>query len=264
MARKIIDTHVHVFPDKVAQRATDNVGSYYGIDMECNGTVSMLLEKARPLNVEYFIISSAAMKPENVVNGNNRILEEAAQNSKFIPLCSIHPLGENMEDELFRIKQSKAKGLKLHPDFQHFDIDMPEMIPLYKVAAELNLPILFHVGDENSDASSPTRLYNVINKVPNLKAIAAHMGGYCAWDESEEVLYGTNIYMDTSDALPILSEERVLEQIRKHGVDKIMFGSDYPLRSTYEAYKLFDKLPLAEEEKEKIYYLNAKQLFDLD
>ncbi|HBL84751.1 MAG: hypothetical protein A2Y17_01825 [Clostridiales bacterium GWF2_38_85] len=264
MSRKIIDTHVHVFPDKVAQRATDTVGNYYGINMECNGTVNMLLEKAKIIDVKYFIISSAALKPENVASGNNRILEEAKLNPKFIPLCSIHPLGENMEAELVRIKAEGAKGLKLHPDFQHFNIDMPEMLPLYKIAAELGLPILFHVGDENTDASSPTRLYNVINKVPELTVIAAHMGGYRAWGEAEKVLYGTNVYMDTSDALPLLSEEHVLNQIRCHGVDRIMFGSDYPLRSTYEAFILFDRLALNEEEKNKIYYANAKHLFNLE
>ena len=34
MSRKIIDVHVHVFPDNVAQRATDNIGKYYNIKME--------------------------------------------------------------------------------------------------------------------------------------------------------------------------------------------------------------------------------------
>ena len=263
MTRRIIDTHSHVFPDKIALRASDNVGNYYGIPMECDGTISMLLEGAKTLNVSYFIISSAALKPENVVTGNDYILSQAKHNPKFVPLCSVHPLQQSHEAELERVKKAGAKGLKLHPDFQHFKIDDPGMIPVYKAAAALELPILFHVGDENSDASSPTRLYRGVEKVPELKVIAAHMGGYQAWDEAEKVLYGTDVYLDTSDALLTLSPERVVTQIRTHGVDKIMFGSDYPLKSTDSAFNAFDKLPLSEEEKEKIYFLNAARFYNL-
>lgn len=262
MVRKIIDTHAHVFPDKIAYRASDNVGNYYGLPMECDGTVSMLLEGAKNLDA-IFVISSAALKPENVITGNNYILELARENSKFIPLCSVHPKQDGIESELERVKKAGAKGLKLHPDFQYFNLDDPKMISVYQTAATLDLSVLFHVGDENSDASSPTRLYKVMEKVPELRAIAAHMGGYLAWDEAERVLYGTGVYFDTSDALLSLSPERVVKQIRKHGADKIMFGSDYPLKSTHIAFEAFDVLPLTEEEKEKIYFKNAAKFYDI-
>lgn len=261
--QKIIDTHTHIFPDKIAQRASDNVGNYYNLRMECDGTVNMLLDGGNGINVEYFVVSSAALKPENVIAGNNYLLDSAKENKRFIPLCSIHPLFEEPERELERIKHKGAKGLKLHPDFQHFNIDDPNMIEVYKTAASLDLPILFHVGDENTDSSSPARLYKALDKVPHLKAIAAHMGGYLVWDEAEDILYGTDIYFDTSDVLLVLSPEKVTSQIRKHGADKILFGSDYPLRSTYTAFKTFETLDLTDEEKKMIYYSNALRFFDL-
>ncbi|HBR32419.1 MAG TPA: amidohydrolase, partial [Clostridiales bacterium] len=133
----------------------------------------------------------------------------------------------------------------------------------YRTCAELELPILFHVGDQNSDISSPTRLYNVINRLPELTVIAAHMCGYQAWDEAEQVLIGTPVYTETSDALIGLAPERVYRMIKKHGADKVMFGSDYPLRLTGSAYDELDKLPLTEEEKQKIFYSTAKKVFGL-
>ena len=51
--------------------------------------------------------------------------------------------------------------------------------------------------------------------------------------------------------------------IEKHGADRIMFGSDYPLRLSVSAYKALETLPLTEEEKEKIYSGTAKKVFDL-
>lgn len=263
MTRKITDVHVHIFPDSVAQRATDNIGKYYNIEMECNGTVSMLLEKAEGLNIEHFCISSAATNPDHVRKGNDLVLNKAKENGVFVPLCSIHPKAPDMEQELHYIKENGGKGLKLHADFQKFVIDEPDMIPLYRVAAKLSLPILFHIGDENTDNTSPRRLYSIMEKVPELKVIAAHMGGYMAWDEAEDVLYGTPAYFDTSDALICLPPDRVIAQIRRHGADRIMFGSDYPLRSTRTAFELFDRLELTEEEKDRIYTGTAAELFSL-
>ncbi|HPE95199.1 MAG TPA: amidohydrolase family protein, partial [Bacillota bacterium] len=229
--------------------------------MECNGTVSMLLDSAAGLDVEYFCISSAATNPLHVRKGNDTILSLARDNKRFIPLCSFHPDATDTEKELEYIKENGAKGIKLHADFQKFVIDRPDIIHYYRLAAQLGLPILFHIGDENTDNTSPARLYNIIDKVPELKAIAAHMGGYKAWDEAENILYGTPVYMDTSDALVCLPPERVLAQIRRHGTKRIMFGSDYPLRSTRSAFEVFDKLPLTEQEKEQIYRLTALDLF---
>lgn len=63
--RRIIDVHTHVFPDKIAQRAADNVANYYDLVMEADGTVAGLLAGAQGLDAR-FVISSAALKPEHV------------------------------------------------------------------------------------------------------------------------------------------------------------------------------------------------------
>ena len=40
---KIIDIHTHIYPDDIAQKATDSIRDYYGIDGgHMNGTESML------------------------------------------------------------------------------------------------------------------------------------------------------------------------------------------------------------------------------
>lgn len=259
--RKIIDTHTHIFPDSVAERASNNIGAYYNMPMECNGKITTLFEESP--HISYFVVSSAATNPLHVQKGNDFILGSARANECFIPFCSVHPSAEGMFEELERIVMLGAKGIKIHPDFQRFDIDDPRMIPLYKKMAELKLVVLFHVGDENTDASSPRRLLNVITAVPELTVIAAHMGGYKAWDEAEEMLYGSNVYFDTSDALMCLSRERVLAQLRKHPIEKILFGSDFPLVSPKTAFSLFDSLPLTEEQKNMIYFENAAKLFGI-
>ncbi len=263
--RKIIDVHTHVFPDKIAMRAVANVGNYYSIKMDENGTSSGLVQGAKDLNAR-FVISSAALKVENVRHGNDFLFKCASDSmGKMVALGSVHQDMDikNMCNELEYIKECGGRGLKLHPDFQHFKIEDPKMFPIYEAASELGLPILFHVGDENTVNSTPKAVRLVADKFPDLEVIAAHMGGYMAWDEAEDCLFGSRVYMDTSDALLVLSEERVLKQIDRHGADRIMFGSDFPLKSTRTAFTEFDKLPLSEEQKEQIYHLTAEKLFKM-
>lgn len=263
--RKIIDVHTHVFPDKIAQRAADNVANYYSLKMEADGTVDKLLNGAQGLTDVRFVISSAAMKAEHAAAGNDFLLAAAAAQPRFVPLASVHPdMGaEAAIAELERVKALGAKGVKIHPDFQRFVVDREDMFPVYRACAQLGLPVLFHVGDQNTDASSPTRIRHIAERVPELTVIAAHMCGYSVWDEAEEQLIGTPVYTETSDALIGLTPERVYALIEKHGVDRVMFGSDYPLRTTFSAFRALDLLPLTEEEREKIYRVNAEKVFGI-
>jgi len=263
--KKLIDAHTHIFPDAIAARAAQNVGDYYGLPMEGNGTAAMLKARA-PKGVDCrFIISAAAMKAKNVVAGNNFLLECAKEDSAFIPFGSFHPdMGETETiAEIERIAEAGVYGIKLHSDFQHLYIDEPRLMPMYRKCAELGLPILFHVGDPNTDYSTPKRMYNLCNAVPSLKVIAAHLGGYSMWQDAYKYLVGTNVYMDCSESVPYISDEDTYKLIKAHGVNRVMFGSDYPVFCTDTAYSLIEKLPFTAEEKEMLYHGTAEELLGI-
>ncbi|MBR6754602.1 MAG: amidohydrolase family protein, partial [Clostridia bacterium] len=154
-----------------------------------------------------------------------------------------------------------AKGIKIHSDFQHFFVDDENAIEIYKECARLNMPILFHAGDKTTDFSTPKRILNIVEKVPNLVIIAAHMCGYSVWDEAEKYLIGAPVYTDTSEAMLGMDEKGLYNLIEKHGVDRVMFGSDYPLWNTNFAFDEIERIGLSEEEKDKIYSGNAKKVF---
>lgn len=262
---KLIDFHTHIFPDAIALRAAESIGNYYSIPIEGDGTVSALTSNLPEGFDTRFVISSATLKAKNAEAGNNFLLESAKNDRRFIPFGSVHPdMGEKAAlSELERVKSLGAKGVKLHPDFQHIFIDGEYMLAIYKECEALELPVLFHVGDKNTDYSTPVRLYRIVDKFPRLKVIAAHLGGYSVWDEAEKLLVGTDIYMDSSEALPSMPSEQVFELIKKHGTDKVLFGSDYPVRLTGSEFADFDALPFTAEEKEQIYHLNAERLLGL-
>ena len=263
---EIIDVHTHVFPAKVAVRAADNTANYYGLSRQGDGTVEKLIEGAEGLTNVRFVVSSAALRPDRVAVGNDYLLSLAAGDSRFIPLASFHPdMGlEAAEAELTRAKSLGAKGVKLHSDFQGFAIDDQAAVEIYKLCAMLGLPVLFHVGDQKSDLSHPRRVLNVMEKVPNLTIIAAHMCGYSVWDEAEKYLIGQPLYTDTSEALLGMDAKGLYRLIEKHGVDRVMFGSDYPLWFTKYAFDGVEQCGLTDEEKRKIYSETAKKVFGLE
>ena len=154
------------------------------------------------------------------------------------------------------------KGVKIHPDFQDFDIDDSRMWPIYEAIGDRFI-VLFHVGDIKSQASRPLKLAKVLNAFPHMRVIAAHLGGWSRWDEARECLLKREIYIDTSSTFWCLSKEEIVSLIRFHGVEKVLFGTDYPMISHKNEIANFLSLPLKEWEQERILYTNGRQLLDL-
>ena len=259
----IIDFHAHIYPGKIAEKASKVIGEFYDMPMCYNGSVQRLLESGSQIDVTKYIVHSTATKPEQVESINNFIIEETRLHSEFIGFGTIHPDYQNFESELERIKKAGLKGIKLHADFQKFQMDDEKMDKIYDAVQNQRLVVLAHAGDYRFDFSSPKRIANVIKKHPDLKFVAAHFGGYTEWDKSEEFLVGKNVFFDTSSTLFKLPIEKAMQMIKKHGVEKFLFGTDYPMWNHKEEFERFSKLPLSEEEKQMILYKNATNLLNL-
>lgn len=261
----IIDFHAHIFPDKIADRAAEGIGSFYGIKTRFDGRVSTLLEINRTGGVDIAVVQSVATVPEQVQNINNFISQQVSLHPReLIGFGSLHPDFLNIDGEASRIKALGLRGIKLHPDFQRFNADDKAVFPVYKAAVKYSLPVLIHAGDSRFDFSSPQRIYNAVEKFPDMTLIAAHLGGWTRWNEAEQILAGSNIYYDLSSSLYALSPERAAEIIRSLGTKRVFFGTDYPMWQASEELERFDKLPLSDEEKQDILYKNAAKLLNIE
>lgn len=259
MKTGIIDVHTHFFPDAIAKRAVDNLGNYYSYKMHGNGTFDDLLHSAQEAGVSKLVVHSTALKPEQVEVINNSTASRISENvAGFGTLHRDYTGG--FEKEVKRIKSLGLRGIKLHPDFQKFNIDDKKMYPVYEIISSEKLPVLFHVGDENCDFSSPKRLSSVIRDFPSLIIIAAHLGGYSLWDEAQEYVLGKNVYIDTSSCFRKISYAKIRSLIRLHDIDKVMFGTDYPIERHKYCLDEFYKLELTDDETEKILFTNANRL----
>lgn len=259
----IIDFHAHIYPEKIAEKATKAIGDFYNAPMSYNGHAEELLESGKKIGVTKYVVHSTATKPMQVESINNFILKEVSEHSEFIGFGTMHPDYENFESELKRISSEGLRGIKLHPDFQQFQIDCPKMDDIYEVMADLKLPVLVHAGDYRYDFSGPKRISNVLQKHPSLVLIAAHFGGYTEWENSIEYLVGKKVFFDTSSTLWKLPIETAKEMMKKHGIEKFLFGSDFPMWDHEDEMKRFNTLELNSSDRDAVLYKNASDLLGL-
>lgn len=261
MKYNILDFHAHVFPDEIAPKATDQLRRHYGYTPEEDGTLGSLKKSMANAGVGQCVLLSSATRSGQVRSINNYIASLVKQG--FIGFGTVHPNGEDIEGEILRILALGLRGIKLHPEFQGFPIDAEPAYEIYR-RAEGVLPILMHMGDEKSDFSSPRRLAKVLDAFPRLTVVAAHFGGYCAWDEAEEQLAGrAGLFLDTSSSLFRMPREQAIRIIKKHKAKNCLFGTDYPMAAHSGAVDEFLSLGLSESENADILGENARRLLRL-
>ncbi len=259
----IIDFHCHIYPAKIAEKASKSVGDFYNYPMKYHGSPEELLESGSKIGVSKYVILPVATKAMQVEPSNNFTIEQCEEHPEFIGFGTMHPDYDNYEAELHRIKAAGLRGIKLHSDFQKFQIDAARMDSVYDIMTDLEMPLIMHAGDYRYDFSGPQRILNLHKKHPKLTLIAAHFGGYTEWEESMKWLVGEDVYFDTSSTLEWLPLEKANEMIRKHGVEKFLFASDFPMWDHEEELERFMKLDLTNEERDMIFHKNAERLLGL-
>lgn len=261
---KIIDTHAHIYPQKIAAKAISNIGNFYDVKMNSDkGTSEDLLESGKQTNVEKYIVCSTSTSVHQVKNINDFIASQVQKHKEFIGFATLHIDMEEEEiyNEIQRIKSVNLKGIKLHPDFQRFDIDDPRAEKIYRNIGQL--PILFHAGDDRFDYSAPQRLAKVAKKFPKMTAIAAHFGGYCRWSEIDAYDGLDNVYFDTSSSLFKLPEIMAKDILKHLGYERFMFGTDFPMWTHKEELERLLSLGLPDSVYEDILYNNAKRILKI-
>ena len=262
---KYIDTHCHIFPHSIAAKVVENLQNYYGFLWEGTGEADDLLQSISASKIDKSVIFSCATKPDQVTSINDYIASLVQENPDlFIGLGTLHPDYEDCRNEIRRIRELGLKGVKFHADFQRFAIDDPKMMALYEEIGD-SLVMLLHTGDENSDLSAPRRLAHVLDQFPHLKVIAAHLGGYAVWDEAKKYLLGRNLYWDISSTTVTgkIDLQSAKELIRAHGVDKVLFATDYPVVHHRRMIDEVLQMGFTQEENEAIFYRNAAKLFGI-
>ena len=253
-----IDVHCHVYPDELAQRAIQGINEFYGFDRETlDGTSSGLAQAIEDAPIGRCVIHSVATRPTQVEAINDFIAAKAAEEPRFTGFMAMHQDHEDPEGEIDRAIGLGLRGIKIHPDTQQVDVDDPRLMDVYEIAQDRGIPLIIHCGDVRLDHSHPRRTKRVLEAFPDLVVDAAHLGGWSVFDEAVKHLKDERCLMDMSSSIGLLGVERVSELVRIHGIDRIMFGSDYPMWDPAHELELFASAGWSERELEAMLHDNA-------
>ena len=260
---QIIDIHTHVYPDKVAKKASDSIRDFYAIyGGQMDGTVEMLLERGKEAGISKYVILPVSNAANRVRSINSFILEQTAAHDCFIGFGTLHADMENLEEEAEWILSSGLKGIKMHPDSQRFDIDDPRLFPMYEQIQD-KIPLMLHMGDPRYDFSHPARLKRILGLFPRLQVIAAHFGGYSMPETAKELLWDTDCVFDISSAMMFMEPGEAERYINSYGAERMAYGTDYPLWDPVEEVERFRKLKLTDAQFEQIAHKTAERILGL-
>ena len=259
---RIIDFHTHIYPEKIAEQASQSIRSFSGLDEGLKGTGEVLISRGSSFGVTDYVLLPVANTPQHVHSINCFMVEQKLLHGEFHPFGTVHADMENMAQELDFIFKSNLEGIKLHPDSQRFNADDERMFPMYE-SVQGRLPVLIHCGDKRFDFSHPRRIARVIDNFPKLNVIAAHLGGWSVFGEAFELLRDRKCYLDISSCMEFLSVEQMLYYINGYGADRVLFGSDFPLWDPVDVWRNFERLGLSYNVREKICFKNGAAILGI-
>lgn len=260
---KIIDIHTHIYPDKIARKATESVRDFYQIyGGNLEGTVDELLAQGEKAGISQYVVLPVSNTPSHVRSINTFILNQTAQHDNFIGFGTLHAEMDGLMDEVDWILQNGFHGIKMHPDSQQFAIDDPRLFPVYEALQE-KLPVMLHMGDPRYNYSHPSRLRKVLYQFPRLEVIAAHFGGYSMFHTAKELLWDTDCVFDISSAMMFMEKGEPEKYINSYGAERMAYGTDYPLWDPVREVRRFKELKLTDEQFDQIAHKTAERILKL-
>lgn len=260
----VIDVHAHVFfeGDGGARRDASPAGLLRQAQEVPRARVAAIVMALRP-----------GIEETRRLNDQVAALVAAHPNSLFA-VGTVHPAdGAAALQEVERIAGLGFRMLKLHPNTQSLAMDSEEVAAVVAKAAEVGLPVLFDWSGMFAAADLGPYV-ELAARNPEARIVLAHMGGTKFHDAlllsalHEYAWYRDNLWVDLSAVAKLYARSPYREQlvwvIRRIGVERVLFGSDYPFaRTTAEALEDVRALGLSPDEERMVLHDNAAALLGL-
>lgn len=276
-----IDFHVHVTPPDIIKdwKKIAEKELYFKLLSESPvnkfATVEDVVVELDNSRVDKAVIFGFAFRDMGLCRYVNDYVADAIKRypDKLIGYMVLDPTSDEMEKEIDRCMYLGLKGVgELFPYGQEFDItDTKQMSSLCNYCIERDLPVMIHtneaVGHYYSGKTNTTAVEASIfaQNYPDLKIILAHWGGGLLFYElmPEIRRQNKNVYYDTA-ASPFLYDKKIYKVAKEIGIlDKVLFGSDYPLIPMKRYLKEIAISGLNDMEQALVCGENAKDLLKL-
>lgn len=277
----IIDAHTHIFQEDVKNnrsRYFDNEPEFKLLYNSAKASIcnaDELIEVMDEQQVDISVVCGFPWRNPDYAKANNDVVIEAVVKypDRLKGLACFDTAWKGAADELQRCLDAGLSGAG-ELAFYLSGIDEEAIATLDPVMAVLrknkNLPCMIHTNEPvghiypGKTPVTPNQIYNLARTFPDNRIILAHWGGGIFFyntmkKEAKSVLQ--NIWYDTA-ASPFLYDPAIYNLAVEAGViDKVLFGTDYPLLKPDRYYKELEKSNLDEHQKKLILGENAEKLF---
>lgn len=248
----IIDAHVHLYPPEVnrdpAAWAAAQGETHWatlctrqrrdGKPVQLFPSVDGLLKDMDAAGVERSILLGWYWEKAESCAMQNRFYAECvrAHPDRLSAFATVHPAaGVVALEEVRRAHGEGFIGLgELSPHSQSIALADHTWRKIVALAGELKLPVNLHVTDPQSKPfpgrieTPPADFIGLAREFPTTIFILAHWGGGLAFDPENRPL--KNVYYDTAASPLMYGREVWRRAVDAVGTERILFGSDNPLR----------------------------------
>jgi predicted TIM-barrel fold metal-dependent hydrolase len=275
----IIDFHTHIFPKSIRDYREKLFPTEPAFKLLYQSTKSRMIGAAELVSImdqnevdQSVIFGFPWKNPSAFISHNDYVLEMVQKyGNRLIGLGCFEPSGKVADAEAERFIAAGGSGIG-ELAFYEAGIDedaLDRLDPIMDLCAGRNLPVLIHTNEpvgHHYHGKTPitlAQIYRLIKRFPANKIVLAHWGGGLFFfglmkkDVKESL---KNVYFDTA-ASPYLYDSKVYQIAEQSvGVEKIVFGSDYPLLTPATYFHEMSEAGLTEAQMNKIKGENAKKL----
>lgn len=270
----IVDAHVHVFPGPVF-KALWEWFEKNAWPIRYKGSTPELLKYLLERGVDHIVALQYAHKPGIARDLNRYMLGLCREFSgRITGLATVFPGEADAPVILEEAFTAGLKGVKLHAHVQCFDMNSPDMDPIYDICSQKRKPLVMHVGREpksESYACDPyvfcraEKLERVLRRYPDLSICVPHLGmdEYASYQRMTRAY--DNLWLDTSVACADFLPTEQVVRLGKMRIDRIMYGSDFPnIPYAWDReIKQIQKALLSRAAMKKIFRENARRFFNI-
>lgn len=251
----VIDCHIHL-------SAVDGVYD----EVEVQQCLALANRAGIDRMVHLFAMSDAPVDPqEDDLTRSNDIGLELVNNypDRFDAFCYLNP-SLPMEFSLAEIDRCITNGpmvgIKL---WISVVADDPRLDPIMVRAAELDVPMLHHAWYKANgfvfNESTPVQIATLARRHPQVPIIMAHLAGV-GWRGVRDIADCPNVLVDTSGAQP--QADLVNYAVEQLGAERVVFGSDWPIRGFTAQRARVDGARLPDSERDLILGGNMARILE--
>jgi predicted TIM-barrel fold metal-dependent hydrolase len=278
----IIDAHTHIFPEEIRKNREKYFSAEPAFKKLYQSPKSRLIGAQEMLasmdenHVDTSVIFGFPWKNSNLFQRHNDYIGEVVNRypQRFIGLGCFDPLSKGAAEETRRcLQKSGLSGIGELASYQSGigTSFLARLTPVMEICRDLDLPVMIHTNEPIGHAypgktpNTLAQIYRLVQTFPQNRIILAHWGGGLFFfnllkEEIRENL--KNVYFDTA-ATPYLYDTAVYRlAIELIGLEKVLFGSDYPLLTPVRYFDEMKAAGLSEDEIQRICGGNAAELFN--